>query len=415
MHVRLSLLMFLQYAIPGAWVPIFTLHLKELQFTAGETAWCCASAALACLVAPLIWGQIADRWLAAERCISLCSFACSILLWLVAQWQTPAGVFWTTLGFWCFLVPIMSLGTSLAFRHLANPEREFGLVRMWGTVGWISANLILGLWLSNPDWLAWMTAWLRPDQPPTELADSFRLGAILAALLAVYALTLPATPPSPTRLKTHDTLLGRLRQALEAPLLAARLLRQRGIAVLCLCLFGLYVTLPFSGQMTSLRLEQLGVARSWLPVVMTIGQSLEVVTLAILPILLLRLEEKGTMLTGILAWALAMTALALIEARGLVIASLGLHGIFISCFLVAGQVYVNRRAQKDVRASAQAMLQVINGLGMLIGHLLVGWIRGAMREDYAGAFAIAAVVAGTLVLAFGIGFSGSAAAAAPPE
>ena len=98
--------------------------------------------------------------------------------------------------------------------------------------------------------------------------------------------------------------------------------------------------------------------------------------------------------------------------RGLVIASLGLHGIFITCFLVAGQMYVNRRAQKDVRASAQAMLQVINGLGMLLGHLLVGWIRGAMREDYAGAFAIAAAVAGCLVLAFGIGFSGSAAVTA---
>jgi predicted MFS family arabinose efflux permease len=119
---------------------------------------------------------------------------------------------------------------------------------------------------------------------------------------------------------------------------------------------------------------------------------------------LLRLEVKGTLLLGIVAWTSALTVLAVGQPPWLVIVSLGLHGVFITCYLVAGQVFVNRRAQDDIRASAQALLQFLNGIGLLAGHLLVGWIRSREPGRFFPAFAMAAVLSGTLVVVFVLGF-----------
>lgn len=405
MRLRLSLLMFLLYAVPGAWVPLYSLILQQLGFSHGEIAFASATAALGALLAPLPWGQIADRWVPAQHCISLCALLCGILLWILSFLSIPWQVFLATLGFWFFMVPILSLGAALAFRQLAHPEREFGPVRMWGTVGWVTASLCLGGWFADPEWLCQLVALVRPEQPRSQLADAFRFGGSLAFVLCVYALTLPHTPPS--RRYSGDAQRvgrGRLWALLDAPLAALQLFRQRSFLVFCICLMGVYITVPFSSQLTPLLLRELGVSRTWLPATLTIAQSLEVTTLAILPIILLRLEVKGTLFLGILAWSSALTILALGEPAWLVIGSLGLHGVFITCYLVAGQVFVNRRAQQDIRASAQALLQFLNGLGLLLGNLLVGWLRTTYPGEFAPAFAVAAVVAATLVVVFALGF-----------
>ncbi|MCI0376374.1 MAG: MFS transporter [Gemmataceae bacterium] len=415
---RLSVLMFLVYAVPGAWGPLFAYYLhKHLHFSPQETAWACCTSALGALTAPLLWGQVADRWLATQHCISLCSFAAAVLLFSLTFWTSPLAVFVTAWSFWFFMVPVFSLTTSLTFRHLSKPEKQFGPVRMWGTVGWVAGGVLLSCWLMEPDFLEVPRHWLRPDSPHSELADAFRLGAVLAFVLALFALLLPHTPPNPrpafnlesqvqpaqadnplaTRARWYWTLF-------DAPLLAFRLCRQRPIAVFCFCMFGLYITMPFSGQMTPLVLDRLGVPEAWIASTLTIAQSLEILALAFLPVILLRLEEKGTLLLGIASWAAALAILTLGQPTWLVIASLGLHGLYITCFLVAGQVFVNRRAPKDIRASAQALLQFINGFGLLLGHLLAGWMRQVQEDDFSRAFAPAAILATALVVFFILGF-----------
>ena len=84
--------------------------------------------------------EIADRWLPAQHCISFCAFLCGVLLWVLADLRSPWPIFLASLGFWFFMVPVLSLGTAVTFRHLQHPEREFGPVRMWGTLGWVAAN-----------------------------------------------------------------------------------------------------------------------------------------------------------------------------------------------------------------------------------------------------------------------------------
>ncbi len=128
--------------------------------------------------------------------------------------------------------------------------------------------------------------------------------AALAFVLTIYAWTLPHSPPSTRRKEAVEVRRpGLLWSTLEAPLLAMRLFRQRAFLIYCVCLMGLYITMPFSGQLTPLLLQDLGVATSWLPATLTIAQSLEITTLGLLPIILLRLEIKGTLLLGMMAWA----------------------------------------------------------------------------------------------------------------
>lgn len=383
--------MLLQYAVPGAWVPIFSLHLQDLNFTPGQIAWACATAALGALGAPLFWGQLADRWVAAERCILFCSVMVTLLLWLLAQLQEPVGVFLVSLASWFFMIPILSLGVSLTFRHLEHPEKEFGRIRMWGTVGWAGANWCLGLWFHAQDWLA----------VQVDLSDSLRWASLLGVVLCCYSLTLPATPPS---LQPAGPWLSAWARAFDAPLRAFQLLRQRSFTVYCFCLFGMYVTMPFTGQMTPLLLKHLGIESAWLPVILTLGQSSEVTTLALLPLILLRLGIRGTMILGIAAWTLGLSVLALGRPTWLVVASLGVHGIYVCCFLVAGQVFVNSKARHDFRASAQAMLQLVNGAGLLCGHILVGMMRDWTGGDFVVPFATAAGIAGGLLIFFMAGF-----------
>ena len=399
LHLRLSLLMFLMYAVPGAWVPILILRLQEISLTKVESGIVCATGALGTILGPLLWGQAADRWLACERCISLCAACGGVLLW----WAADATAFWPVfllcLGHFFFYTPVFSLGASLTFRHLTEPEGSFGPIRMWGTVGWVAASLALALWLNWADQWSHLMAWLRPGDPRGLLSDGLRWGALLAGVVCLYGLSLPPTPPSPR------TFGQSWRHAMiDAPLHAARLFRGQELAYLALCLFGVYLIFPFSTQMLPLVIQQIVGDKAWVPATLTVAQISEVATLATLPWILRHLRERRTMLLGLGAWVSAMSVLALGRPPWLVIGSLLLHGVFICCFLVAGQLAINRRAAGHFRASAQALMQWIAGLGMLVGNVAAGTVQEITRDNFAVGFGLAALVAGILTIILTVGF-----------
>jgi hypothetical protein len=387
--------MFLQFAVPGAWVPLCSLWMERgLHFAPVELASVCAAQALAAILAPLVAGQIADRWVSPERCVAVCALVAGVLLWLLADLTTPVAVFWTSLAFWLALTPGLTLGTAFSFAQLADPGRDFGRVRLWGTVGWVMPGWLFGYWLSDPGWLGDGLAWLRPDQPGSQLADAARLAGLLAFALSCYALTLPRSPrPQPA-----STWL--------APLAAIRLLRDRSFAVCCAGSFGVCLTMSFCSQAVPLLLAHLGIARAWLPPTLTLAQGGEVVMLALLPMLFLRLGTRGTMLMGLGCWTLGLAVWSVGRPLWLVVGALAAWGVCVCCYLVAGQVFVNSRARGDVRASAQGLLTLVNGTGMLAGHLLVGWVRQWTRGDFGATFRLAAGVATIFTLIFLVGFGG---------
>jgi len=389
---RLSALMFLVYAPPGAVLPQLTVHLKDIGFTDCQIGAACAAQALGSLLAPFIAGQIADRWIRADRCLAFCAFCASALLWVLPSCCEPASFFVTSVAFWLVMIPALTLTNAICFTHLPSPARDFGRVRMWGTVGWIVQGWVLGYWFSQPEWLYDAINRLAPWTPTVERADIFRLGALMAFVLGLYALTLPATPPRSNA------------KSLLAPVAALGMLRQRTFAIYFICNVSLCVTVAFSSQTTPLFLRSLGVSEVWLGPVLTIAQSTEVLSLGLLPLLLARWGQRRVMLAGLVAWATALTVLTVGHPLGLVVGSLSLNGLFICCFLVAGQVFVNSRAPSDIRASAQAMVSFASGLGLLGGNLLAGWVREQVGERFAPTFGVAAIIALSALVVFAVGF-----------
>ena len=183
---RLAALMFLQYAFPGALLQLYSLHLeKRLGFGPRTIGICCATQALGTVIGVLLAGQAADRWFRAERVVAVCSLLAGVLMWLLTALTDPIAVFVATLAFWLMAAPVMMLGVTICFRHMAWPDRDFGAVRLWGTIGWIVPGWLLLGWAS-------MSAADGTDGPGTML---FRLGSVFAFALGIYAFTLPATPP----------------------------------------------------------------------------------------------------------------------------------------------------------------------------------------------------------------------------
>jgi len=385
---RFSLLMFLLYAPLGALIPLFTLRLQELGFSPVAMGWCCATQSMAALVAPLAAGQVADRWLSAEKCLMVLAGLGGIFLWLLADLTEPIAVFSTSLAFWLVMAPTITLGAAVSFAHLPDPGRDFGLVRLWGTIGWVVAGWLVGYWLSVPGW----SGWLGIEETRIQFGDAFRVGGTFAFMLGLYATTLPHTPPQ------------RAYAGWLAPWEALKRLHSRPFVVYWISVFGVCVIVPFTSQVTPLLLKHLGIPRSWLAPTLTIGQSTEVVSLAILPMLIIRLGVRGTMLLGLMAWWWYLTALTLGQPTWLVISSISMNGLCICCFLVAGQVFVNSRAKADIRASAQALVSFMSGFGMLVGHLLVGFVRREVHENFRATFLVGAGIATVIVAIFGVGF-----------
>jgi MFS family permease len=384
-RLRLSLLMFLQYAAPGAFLPLYSVYLQKLGYDPFTVGCFCATQGFAAVLCPLLAGQVADRWFPAERCLAVCSFFAGAVMWLVAGMTaaTPAwALFAATLAYWLLSVPILVLGTAVCFAHLKDPAREYGRVRLWGTVGWMVQGWLA---LAAQFCLPWLT-----QADCTRVL--FRIGGALAFVLSAYALTLPATRPQ----KAHASR--------AAPVAALKVLRSWPFFVYCACTFGLCVTTPFMTQGAPLVLKGHAISECWLGPTLSLAQATEAVSLALLPVALWRFGVRGTMLVGLGAWTASLGAFALGGPRELVVGALAFNGLCISGFFVAGQVFVNRHAGPEVRASVQALLTFVNGLGMLVGNVLVGVLRHGTGDELPRTFTVGAAIMAALVLLFLFGF-----------
>ena len=355
---RLGMMMFLQYAIWGAWAPVLSAYLiNDLGFSGGQVGWIYALLPLATIVSPFVGGQLADRYFATEKVIGFLSFTGGILLLVVARTSDFTAMAALMLVYCLVYAPTLALTNSIAMINLRDSEEEFGGIRVWGTLGWIAAGWMLTGW-------RWMAD---TSVLPAVRGDTLLLAGVMSIVMGLQALSLPHTPPAKEGVKPW------------AFLESLKMLRTKDFAVFVGITFVVATELEFYYILTApfLQSDRIGVSNTMVPLVMTIAQLAEIVVMAfLLSRFLKKYGMRRTLAFGVIAWPIRYVIFAIGAPAWLVIASLTLHGFCYVFFFVAAFIYVDKVAPPDIRASAQSMIAIVAlGLGRFLGSLFAGKIR----------------------------------------
>lgn len=354
-RTRLSLMMFLQYAIWGAWWSVLSKYLGSdgIEFTAGQIGAVYSTSALASMISPLIFGQIADRWVSTELLLGILHLLGAGALFLATK-LTDFSSFYACVLTWALLYfPTLTLTNSLSFHHISDVGKYFPGIRVFGTIGWIVAGLCVGVFKLNEE-----------SVEPIYLAMAF------SAVMGIYCFMLPHTPPSGKGGSAFPAL--RAVGLLKDPSFTVFILVSFVIAIV---LAGYFVfTPPFLGHVAA----QTGATYlDHAAPVMTIGQMFEMVFMLLLPFFLKYLGMKWTLAMGMLAWALRYAAFAIGAPAALILVGVALHGICYDFFFVAAYIHTDNQASGDMRASAQGLFNfVVMGVGIFIGSNAFGWLVG---------------------------------------
>ncbi|SRR5579871_86000 len=354
LRLRLSVMMFLEFAVWGAWFVVLGNYLEALHFSKTQVGTMYSLIPLGAILSTMFVGQFADRYFSSERLMAVLHLAGAGLLFWMAQVQ-DANKFTllaaVTLLYSLAYNPTLALANSISFAHIPDGGRDFPGIRVFGTIGWIAVNLTVGRFLD-----------IHSNQP-------LLLAAGISLALGLFSLVLPHTPPAGASTSAGG----------PAFLRAFALMKDFSFGVFFVVSLVITIVLAFYYSFTGQFLEHSGVKD--VASTMTIGQFMEMCFLPILPWFLRNIKMKGVLALGMFCWGLRYAFFAVGHPWALVIAGVALHGFCFDFFFAAGFIHVDNTAPRDIQASAQALFSFLTyGVGMYIGSEVSGRVAQAYTD-----------------------------------
>jgi len=389
-YSRLSFMMFLQFFIWGAWFVTVGSYLGEIGFNGTEIGTTYLMNNIAAILSPFFIGMVADRFFSSEKVMGVLHIVGGGILYFATSITETAPLILTLLVYNACYMPTLALVNTISFQQMESPGEQFPKIRVWGTIGWVTAglsiNFILGPMVDN-----------------VELTTlPLKMAAAISVLLGLYSFSLPNTPPQNTG---KDVSVGDI-----LGIKALKLLKDTSFAVFVLSSLLISIPLAFYYSFTNLFLNDLNVENA--ASIQSMGQMSEVLFMVLMPWFFVRLGLKKMLLVGMLAWLVRYGMFAMgntDEMVWMLFLGIALHGICYDFFFVTGQIYVDKKAPKDIRASAQGFITLITyGVGMGIGSVISGNILDMFtsngQRDWSTFWWIPAVFALLVALMFFITF-----------
>lgn len=382
-RLRLSVLMLLEYFTWGAWyVTMGTYLITALKADAVQVGAAYANLSIAAIISPFFVGLIADRFFAAQKVLGVLHLAGAATLYLISGVQDFSSFWWLILLYTLLYMPTMSLANSISFRQMQDAGREFPSVRVFGTVGWILAGLLIGF------------------AGVETTAATFRIAAASSLLLGIYSFFLPSSQPVKKEVRLSDIL------GLDALVL----LKGRAYGIFFITAVAVCIPLAFYYSFTNPFLNHAGMANA--AGKMTLGQVSEFLFMLLMPFLFSRLGVKRMLLLGMFCWILRYVLFAYGDngaGAWMLYGGIALHGMCYDFFFVTGQIYTDRKAGDNIRNAAQGLITFATyGLGMLIGSYVSGFVAGrfsylqntVLHYDWRSIWLVPAAITGIFLLLF---------------
>lgn len=353
---QLSIMMFLNFFVWGIWFVTMGTYLIKGNIAASDpqTGLAYGTQCLGAIIAPFIIGMIADRFFAAQKILAVLHIAGAALLYYISNQPSFHSFYPLLLIYMVIYMPTLALVNAIALKQVTNAEKQFGGLRMWGTIGWIVAGFII-------KWMHW-------EDDPNDLDITFKVAAAVSALFGLYSFFLPNTPPPKAGKDVSiKEVIG---------LDALGVLKDKNYLVFFLASILICIPLAFYYGQTNLFLNESGMKGAAGEMIW--GQVAETVFLFLMPFFFRRFGVKQMLLIGMLAWVTRylMFSYGNMES-GTIMLYIGilLHGICYDFFFVTGQIYTDAKAGEKVRSSAQGLITLATyGVGMYIGFWLAGEI-----------------------------------------
>ena len=382
---RLGTMMFLQYALWGAWLPVTARYLSAgvaeggLGFSGSEIGMILGLAgSIGAVAAPFIAGQIADRYFSTERILAALVIIGGVVKWITA-YQTDYSA-WLVLSIIYSIVymPTLALSNSITFAHMKDPDSDFPKIRVWGTIGWIAASWAFPMiWLQTDLNFQWMPPFIVGSEVAnvtSRLADALIFSGVISVTYGLFCFMLPNTPPKKDAVEKLA-----FKKAFE-------LFNQTSFTILVVASLTVSIIHQIYFLQTGPFLSSIGLKDSQIGPAMTVGQFAEIAAMAYLGFFLKRFGFRKVIFLGVLAYAARYAVFGTVTLPiWIMVVSQAFHGICYAFFFAGAYIYVDKIADEDVRHSAQTVFgMIILGGGPVIG----GWLSGYLQETFtqAGVF-----------------------------